>query len=101
VAIAVSVRSVRTMKAQEFLSAPVLEDDLRDKRVVGIQADRMLPGLQVVAGELRARPLPVRRWLEVEQHDVPCESGERGIGNEVLFVEHARGRLRLGQRGAP
>jgi hypothetical protein len=36
-------RSVRTMKAQEFFSAPVLEDDLGKKRVVGIQADRVLP----------------------------------------------------------
>ena len=99
--VAFSVRSVRTMKAQEFFSAPVLEDDLREKRVVGIQADRVLPGFQVVAGELRARRLPVRRRLEVEQHDVLCESGKRGIGNEVLFVEHAWGRLRLGRRSAP
>lgn len=77
------------MKAEKFFSAPVLEDDLREKRVVGIEADRVRPGFEVVAGELRARRLPMGRRLEVEQHDVRCESGERGIANEVLFVEHA------------
>ena len=99
--VAFSVRSVRTMKAQEFFSAPVLEDDLCEKRVVGIQADRVRPGFQVVAGELRARRRPVRRRLEVEQNDVLCQSGKRGICKEVMFVEHAWGRLRLGRRSAP
>ena len=84
-----SVRSVRTMKAQEIFSALVLEDDVRDKRVVGIQANRVIPGFQVVAGDLRTRSTPMRRRLEVEQHDVLCQSGKRRIVNEVLFVEHA------------
>jgi hypothetical protein len=48
------------MKSQELLRASVLEHDLARERVVLVQTNRVRPGFEAVAGELRPRGRPMR-----------------------------------------